>query len=222
MADWYDADVAVPSGGVVLPGRLTVPAYPVGLVVFADGSGSGYRSVRSRAVASLMYGAGLGTLQFGLLTPDEGMDRGNVFDVDLLGGRLGAAVDWLRRQPPAGQAPIGLRGTGAGAAAALCVAAEPGSDIAAVVSHSGRPELAERRLGQVRAPTLLIVGGADDLVLDLNYRAKGRLRCLSRMVAIDGAGRRFDEPGTFEAAADLARDWFSVYLRSHARWRAAS
>jgi putative phosphoribosyl transferase len=218
VTGWYDADVAVPSGAMALPGHLTVPAEPAGLVVFADGSGS-YGSVRNRSVAALLHAARLGTLLVGLLTPDEGIDRHKAFDVELLGQRLGVAVDWLRHQPPVGRAAIGLHGTGPAAAAALCVAADSGRDIAAVVSRSGRPELATDRLGQVRAPTLLIVGGEDDLVLELNYRAKGRLGCFNRMVSINGAGRMFREPGTFEAAADLARDWFSEYLRNHEQRR---
>ncbi len=218
MTDWYATDVTVPNGDMALPGQLTIPADPAGIVVFADASGS-YGSVRSHSVASVLQAAMLGTLVFGLLTPDEAVDRSRVFDVDLLGRRLGAAVDWLRRQPPVGHAPIGLHGVGTAAGAALRVAAEPDIDIAAVVSRSGRPELASDRLGQVRAPTLLIVGGEDDLVLDLNCRARDRLRCLNRIVAINGARRLFEEPGALEAAADLARDWFIVHLRKSARRR---
>ena len=218
MTDWYVSDVAVTTGELALPGRLTVPADPAGIVVFADVSGR-YGSVRSRAVAPVLHAARLGTLVFGLLTPDEAVDRSWVFDVDLLDRRLHTVVDWLRCQPPVGHASIGLHGVGTGTAAALRVAAEPDSDIAAVVSRSGRPELAYDRLSQVRAPTLLIVGGEDDLVVDLNCRARDRLRCPNRVVAINGAHRLFEEPGTLEAAAELARDWFSIHLRQHAQQR---
>jgi putative phosphoribosyl transferase len=210
-----DTDVVVASGAVDLPGRLTVPPLAIGLVAFAHGSGSSRRSVRNRHVAGILNRAGIGTLLFDLLTPDEEVDRHNVFDIELLAGRLGLAVDWLRHSVR-GALPIGLFGASTGAAAALWAATEPGSDIAAVVSRGGRPDLAGARLGRVRAPTLLIVGGADDLVLNLNRRAQARLRCPNRLAVIPGATHLFQEPGTLQVAAELACDWFAAYLR-HAR-----
>lgn len=207
-----DAEVTVAAGTVELPGRLTVPVRAIGLVAFAHGSGSSRLSVRNRYVASILHRRGIGTLLFDLLTPDEEVDRNNVFDIELLAGRLGLAVDWLRRAPY-GHLPIGVFGASTGAAAALWTAAQPGSDIAAIVSRGGRPDLAWDRLGQVRAPSLLVVGGADDLVLDLNRRAQARLRCPNRLAVIPGATHLFEEPGTLQIAAELARDWFTAHLR---------
>jgi putative phosphoribosyl transferase len=207
-----DADVEVRAGPVRLPGRLAVPGRVAGVVVFAHGSGSSRHSPRNCYVADLLIEAGLGTLLFDLLTPGEEADRANVFDICLLAGRLTAATRWLRAQPAAGGRPIGYFGASTGAAAALLAAAEPEADIAAVVSRGGRPDLAAPRLGSVRAPTLLIVGGLDEAVLDLNRRALAELRCESQLAVVPNASHLFSEPGTLAAAASLARDWFARHL----------
>ena len=198
-----------PDAGVVrLAGYLTVPENPRGIVVFVHGSGSSRHSPRNRHVAGVLNDAGLGTLLFDLLTPEEELDRANVFDIGLLARRLAEVTGWLRAQPPAAQAAVGYFGASTGAAAALWAAAEPGADIAAVVSRGGRPDLARPRLAAVTAPTLLIVGGRDEVVLDLNRRAQAELRCENDLAVVPGATHLFEEPGTLDAAAALARDWF--------------
>jgi putative phosphoribosyl transferase len=216
-----DDDVEVPSGEVRLGGHLTLPDHPIGVVVFAHGSGSSRHSPRNQFVASRLHDAGLGTLLFDLLTPEEEVDRGNVFDIDLLGRRLADASAWLRGQPGLAGLPIGYFGASTGAAAALWAAAQPGIDVAAVVSRGGRPDLAPR-LGDVTAPTLLIVGGNDDLVLELNRRAAAQLRCEHVILVVPGASHLFEEPGTLAVAADAARDWFVERLARARRQDASS
>ncbi|MFE0465025.1 dienelactone hydrolase family protein, partial [Kitasatospora sp. NPDC058965] len=151
---------------------------------------------------------GLGTLLFDLLTEAEEADRANVFDTALLGRRLAGATRWLLDRPEARGLPVGYFGASTGAAAALRAAAEPGSPVAAVVSRGGRPDLAAARLPAVAAPTLLIVGGRDDVVLDLNRRARQRLRCPTRLAVVAGATHLFEEPGALAQVAELATDWF--------------
>jgi predicted phosphoribosyltransferase/predicted alpha/beta-hydrolase family hydrolase len=207
------AEVIVRAGRVDLPGDVTLPPDADAIVVFAHGSGSSRRSPRNRFVASVLNQAGLGTLLFDLLTPAEDNDRVNVFDIGLLAGRLAMATAWLHRQPWAVDARIGWFGASTGAAAALWAAAALDADVAAIVSRSGRPDLAGDRLAAVRAPTLLIVGGLDTTVIGLNRGAQARLRCPSRLDVVPGATHLFEEPGTLEAAAGLARDWFGYYLR---------
>ncbi len=207
-----DRDLTIPVGTVGLSGHLTVPAHARGLVVFAHGSGSSRHSPRNRYVAGLLNNSGLGTLLFDLLTPGEERDRGNVFDIDLLGGRLAEVTRWLRHQPEAHDVQIGYFGASTGAAAALWAAAERDLDIAAVVSRGGRPDLAGERLPLVTAPTRLIVGSADVAVLDLNGHAQTRLTCVSDLVVIPGASHLFEEPGTLQLAAESARDWFTKHL----------
>ena len=198
-----------PRAGVVrLAGYLTVPEGVRGIVVFVHGSGSSRHSPRNRHVAGVLNDAGLGTLLFDLLTPEEELDRANVFDIGLLAQRLAEVTGWLRAQPRAAQAAVGYFGASTGTAAALRAAAEPGADIAAVVSRGGRPDLARPRLAAVTAPTLLIVGGRDEVVLDLNRRAQAELRCENDLAVVPGATHLFEEPGTLDAAAALARDWF--------------
>ena len=214
-----DRDVIVMAGPVPLPGRLTVPAGARGVVVFAHGSGSGRDSPRNMFVAGALHVIGLGSLQFDLLTPEEESDRANVFDIGLLAGRLSAATAWLRGQPGLQQVPVGYFGASTGAAAALRAAADLGQQgggggIAAVVSRGGRPDLAGAALGAVRAPTLFLVGGLDDRVLELNEAAREQLRADSQLVVIPGAGHLFAEPGTLEQVAARARDWFARYLRA--------
>lgn len=199
-------------GRARLGAHLAVPARARGLVVFAHGSGSSRQSPRNKHVASVLAGAGLGTLLFDLLTESESLDRANVFDVRLLASRLSGAIDALRSDPGLRPLAIGAFGASTGAAAALWAAGEPSSPIAAVVSRGGRPDLAGARLAYVRAPTLLIVGGADLDVLDLNRDAARHLRCPHRVEVVPGATHLFDEPGTLAAAASLARDWFVAHL----------
>ncbi|WP_406364858.1 phosphoribosyltransferase family protein [Streptomyces sp. NBC_01546] len=202
-------EVVVDAGGTALPGLLTVPKDAEGVVVFAHGSGSSRLSPRNRHVAEVLNRAGLATLLFDLLTPAEARDRAKVFDVPLLALRLTQATGWIR-------ARLALRicyfGASTGAAAALMAAAEPRSDIAAIVSRGGRPDLAVSRLAAVRAPTLLIVGGADDQVLDLNRQAAAHLRCEHQMGVVPGATHLFEEPGALDAVADAALDWFVRHL----------
>ncbi len=209
----HDEVVVVARAGTVrLAGQLTVPDRATGIVVFAHGSGSSRHSPRNRYVAATLNQAGLGTLLFDLLTPGEERDRANVFDIGLLAGRLTEVTRWLRTQPGAAGLPLGYFGASTGAAAALWAAAEPGAGVAAVVSRGGRPDLARPRLGSVKAPTLLIVGGLDDVVLGLNRQAQAQLRCANHLIVVPGATHLFDEPGTLAAAAQLARDWFARHL----------
>lgn len=212
-----DQQVEVPAGAASLGGQLTVPPDARGVVVFAHGSGSSRHSPRNRAVSAVLHEAGLATLLFDLLTTDEEHDRANVFDVDLLARRLVDATTWLRGQPATRSLPMGCFGASTGAAAALWAAAEPDSGIAAVVSRGGRPDLAAGRLAAVTAPTLLIVGGRDGAVLDLNRRAQALLRCENKLAVVPGATHLFDEPGTLLAAATLARDWFVGHLETARR-----
>jgi putative phosphoribosyl transferase len=209
-----DDEIEMPAGRVRLAGHLTVPEHPIGLVVFAHGSGSSRHSPRNRYVAEVLQEASLATLLFDLLTPDVESDRANVFAIDLLAARLTEAVDWARRQAECRGLPLGYFGASTGAAAALWAAAAPDADVAAVVSRGGRPDLAGPRLGDVRAPTLLIVGSRDDVVLQLNEAAAARLRCEHRLAVVPGATHLFEEPGTLERAAHLARDWFVAHFRA--------
>ncbi|MGW3267571.1 phosphoribosyltransferase family protein [Streptomyces sp. NPDC001056] len=207
-----DPEVTVPAGAVRLGGNLTLPEDALGIVVFAHGSGSSRHSPRNRYVAEGLHRAGLGTLLFDLLTDAEARDRDNVFDIPLLAGRLLAATHWLREEPAAAGLALGYFGASTGAAAALWAAADPAARPAAVVSRGGRPDLAGPRLPEVTAPTLLIVGGADPLVLDLNRDAQRRLRCENRLETVPGATHLFEEPGTLERVTELARDWFTDHM----------
>jgi putative phosphoribosyl transferase len=211
-ADPYVEAVRIPVDGVELAGDLVVPSAAVGIVVFAHGSGSSRHSPRNRYVAQVLQDEGLATLLFDLLTPAEEVDRRNVFDVELLGERLAEVTTWLGAQDVTRRLPVGYFGASTGAAAALWAAAEPGSAVRAVVSRGGRPDLAGDRLGAVRAPTLLVVGGHDEVVLGLNRDAAARLRCEHRLEVVPGATHLFEEPGTLEAAARLAADWFLDHL----------
>ncbi|MGW1160839.1 phosphoribosyltransferase family protein [Streptomyces sp. NPDC002513] len=205
-------EVEITAGAVRLKGRLTVPEGAPGIVVFAHGSGSSRHSPRNQFVAAGLNRAGLGTLLFDLLTEEEEQDRANVFDTGLLAGRLTDATGWLRTRPGYEAPAVGYFGASTGAAAALWAAAEPEARIAAVVSRGGRPDLAGPRLAAVTAPTLLIVGGADPIVLDLNRQAQVRLRCENHLSIVPGATHLFEEPGTLEVVTDLARDWFTDHM----------
>lgn len=214
LTDTATTDVEVVAGPVRLAGRLTVPEDAKALVVFAHGSGSSRHSARNQLVAKVLNRAGLGTLLFDLLTPSEERDRANVFDIELLGRRLVDATRWLQTHPATRRLAIAYFGASTGAAAALWAAAEPGLDIFAAVSRGGRPDLAGRRLDAVRAPTLLIVGSRDQQVLELNRSAAARMHCEHRVAVVPGATHLFEEPGTLQAAAELARDWFTDHLVS--------
>ena len=207
-----DEEVEVRAGPVQLGGHLTLPEDAIGVVVFAHGSGSSRRSPRNRYVATVLNEEGLATLLFDLLTVEEEADRANVFDISLLARRLVDVTNWLRAVTDLAHLPVGYFGASTGAGAALWAAAEPDADIAAVVSRGGRPDLAGPRLAEVAAPTLLIVGGDDHVVLDLNRQAQAQLRCESRLVVIPGATHLFEEPGTLQAAAEAARDWFTGHM----------
>jgi putative phosphoribosyl transferase len=193
-------------------GELAVPPRPAGVVVFAHGSGSGRHSPRNRAVAATLRRAGYGTLLFDLLDDAEAADRGNVFDIDLLAGRLRAAVAFVRDHPGVAGLPIGLFGASTGAAAALRAAAAPDVKVSAVVSRGGRPDLAGDGLAAVDAPTLLIVGGRDQPVLELNTAARERMRCRTELAVVPGASHLFEEPGALDAVARMATAWFAEYL----------
>ncbi|MEW2433854.1 phosphoribosyltransferase family protein [Streptomyces caniferus] len=202
-------EVAIDAAGVRLTGDLTVPADSRAVVMFAHGSGSSRHSPRNRLVAAALNDAGLGTLLFDLLTPAEEAHRANVFDIDTLAGRLTDATGWLRGRIAG---PVGYFGASTGAAAALRAAASPDADIAAVVSRGGRPDLAGPLLSGVRAPTLLIVGGNDPLVLDLNREAEAALRGETRLEIVPGATHLFEERGALQQVAALARDWFISHM----------
>ena len=214
----WDGEVVIAAGPARLAGHLSTPGGGAGMVVFAHGSGSSRSSPRNRFVAGVLATAGLGTLLFDLLTAEEEQDRANVFNIGLLASRLGAVTGWMHGQPGLAGVPVGYFGASTGAAAALWAAAEPGGEVAAVVSRGGRPDLAMPRLAEVRAPTLLIVGALDDAVLGLNREAQRHLRCENHLAVVPGASHLFEEPGTLERAAGLARDWFTRYLApAHAR-----
>ena len=208
-APGVDAEVTIHAGAVRLPGHLTIPDRARGVVIFAHGSGSSRHSPRNQHVADLLHEASLGTLLFDLLTPGEALDRANVFDIRLLARRLTAAARWVRAHPQASGLPVGYFGASTGAGAALLAAIVPGDEPAAIVSRGGRPDLAAPHLGEVRSPTLLIVGGFDDAVVALNREAKAQLRCRSRLELVPGATHLFEEPGTLQRVAELARDWFA-------------
>ncbi|MFJ3162639.1 phosphoribosyltransferase family protein [Streptomyces kanasensis] len=204
-----EGPVEVVADGVRLAGDLVLSDRAPGVVVFAHGSGSGRLSPRNRAVARALQRQGLGTLLFDLLTETEGEDRERTFDIPLLARRLTGATAWLRRaQAP----PVCYFGASTGAAAALTAAAEPDADVAAIVSRGGRPDLAGARLDDVRAPVLLIVGGADAPVLPLNRRAAARLRCEHAVEVVPGATHLFEEPGAMEQVEQLAAAWFLGHL----------
>jgi len=207
------SEIAVDVGGARLPGSLAIPDLASGLVIFAHGSGSSRRSPRNRFVAAELNRAGLGTLLVDLLTSDEELSRAYVFNIALLAARLAGITGWLRAQPGTAAIPVGYFGASTGAAAALWAAAgSPRLPVTAIVCRGGRPDLAGPRLAQVDAPTLLIAGGADQVVLDLNRQAQAQLRCENRLEIIPGATHLFEEPGALRQVADLAADWFSSHF----------
>lgn len=195
-----------------LPGELVLSADTLGLVVFAHGSGSSRLSPRNRYVSEVLNRRRIGTLLFDLLTDSEAEDRRNVFDIELLGTRLGEALSWLQERPDTSALATGLFGASTGAAAALVCAARYPERVAAVVSRGGRPDLAGAYLRAVSAPTLLIVGGDDYEVLRLNRSAWRELQCEKRLEIVPGATHLFEEPGALETVADLAAGWFDKHL----------
>ncbi|WP_235857808.1 dienelactone hydrolase family protein [Marimonas lutisalis] len=200
------------SAGVELEGDLSLPDGARGLVIFAHGSGSSRLSPRNRFVARGLNAKGLGTLLFDLLTPGEAADRANVFDIPLLGGRVETAIRWVQAEAGLRELNIGLFGASTGAAAALTAAAHMPDNVSAVVSRGGRPDLAGDALARVRAPVLLVVGGADYVVIDLNKAAQARLTCISQLEIVPGATHLFEEPGTLEQVIERSSDWFCTHL----------
>lgn len=209
-------ELALRAREVVLPGTLVLPGDASGVVLFAHGSGSSRHSPRNRFVAEVLHQAGVGTLLFDLLTPEEAENRSRVFDIDLLADRLLLAARQVLSHPSASALPLGLFGASTGAAAALVAAAQEPL-VRAVVSRGGRPDLAGPWLAQVRAPTLLIVGSLDHRVLELNRQALAGMTCEKHMAVVPGASHLFEEPGTLEQAAGLARDWFVRHLSARDR-----
>ena len=209
-------EVQIPAGRAVLSGNLTIPDSTMALVLFAHGSGSSRHSPRNQFVARTLNRAGLGTLLFDLLTPEqEALDihtREHRFNIDLLAARLVHATKWARQQKEMRDLRIGYFGSSTGGAAAVVAGAELPHDVGAVVSRGGRPDLAGDALPKVQAPTLLIVGGNDDVVIELNEMARDQMRCEVKMEIIPGATHLFEEPGALEQVAKLASDWFSLHL----------
>jgi putative phosphoribosyl transferase len=208
--------VRVPAGPITLEGNLGVPPGARGIVLFAHGSGSSRHSPRNRHVARLLNEAGLATLLIDLLTPDEEAEDLHTarlrFDIGLLSARVVGATAWLGQEPQTRDLRIGYFGASTGAAAALEAAAALPDVVAAVVSRGGRPDLAGSALPRVRAPVLLIVGGNDPQVLELNRAALAQLRCEQQLSIVPGATHVFEEPGALDEVARLARDWFSRHL----------
>jgi pimeloyl-ACP methyl ester carboxylesterase len=207
-----EAVVQIPLDGLTLEGALGLPVEAGGLIVFVHGSGSNRHSPRNNFVARSLREKGLGTLLFDLLTEWEDRDYRARFDIPLLNERLVAVTRWLREEPDTGALRLGYFGASTGAAAALKAAAELGSEIGAVVSRGGRPDLAESALGRVRSPTLLIVGERDEVVLELNRRAYEELPGEKELAIVAGAGHLFEEPGALDQVARLASRWFCRHL----------
>ncbi|HSM11763.1 MAG TPA: alpha/beta fold hydrolase [Lysobacter sp.] len=205
--------VRITAGSVVLEGDLRSPPSPRGLVIFAHGSGSSRHSVRNRQVASALQQRGFSTLLFDLLTEQEDRDPQARFDIPLLAQRLDAALSWARGETSQRDRPMGLFGASTGAAAAIMLAASRPQQVAAVVSRGGRPDLAgAQALSQVRTPILLVVGGDDVEVLQLNRNAQAAMRGWAELLVVPGATHLFEEPGTLDRAAEAAGDWFLRWL----------
>jgi putative phosphoribosyl transferase len=206
-------EVEIHADGRRLNGILNVPSHAVGVVAFAHGSGSGRFSPRNQYVAFVLHQAGLATLLVDLLEESEAQDRAKVFDIDLLAERLLAAADWLQEDPETALLRLGYFGASTGAGAALIAAARQPQRVGAVVSRGGRPDLAGDYLSLVLAPALLIVGSDDDEVVRLNEQALRLLRCTKELVIVPGATHLFEEPGTLEQVAEVAKQWFIRYLK---------
>ena len=204
-------EITIPAGSARLEGTVTLPQGAHGIVLFAHGSGSSRHSPRNTFVAAALQRAGIGTLLLDLLTDREASDRENVFDIELLAERLRAASAWVRANAETRAVSIGYFGASTGAAAALVAAADD-REVRAIVSRGGRPDLAADALPRVKAPTLLIVGGHDFGVIELNEEAYARLRCEKRIAIVPGATHLFEEPGALEEVVRLASDWFVEHL----------
>ena len=211
-----EGSVRVATGGATLEGNLLIPKGATGVVLFAHGSGSSRFSSRNRTVAQSLRQGGLGTLLIDLLTPQEeavDMRTGHLrFDIDLLASRLVGTIGWMSRETPTRTLRIGIFGASTGGGAALVAAARVPDRVAAVVSRGGRPDLAGAALPRVKTPTLLIVGGDDVPVIAMNREAYDQMTCERRMEIVPGATHLFEEPGTLERVAELAREWFVRYL----------
>jgi putative phosphoribosyl transferase len=207
-----EREVAIPAGGRTIRGTLRQPQGARSVVVFAHGSGSGRFSPRNQYVARVLEEAGLATLLMDLLEEDEANDRSKVFDIELLADRLQAAADWLASQSETSGLRLGYFGASTGAGAALLAAGRAPESVGAVVSRGGRPDLARDALPRVTAPTLLIVGGDDEIVLELNREAFDQLTGTRQLDIVPGATHLFQEPGALEEVARLAREWFLHYL----------
>ena len=211
-----ETEVKIPARDATLDGNLTVPPAARGIVLFVHGSGSSRHSKRNRFLARTLNAAGLATLLFDLLTPEEeAVDLRTAhlrFDIGLLAERLGSATDWILQEPAARDLHIGYFGSSTGGGAALVAAAARPHAVGAVVSRGGRPDLAGGALSNVKASTLLIVGGADDLVIDMNRDAMAQMRCQVKLEIVPGATHLFEEPGALETVASLAGDWFTQHL----------
>jgi dienelactone hydrolase len=209
-------EVHITAGRAALSGNLTIPENSEALVLFAHGSGSSRHSPRNQLVARTLNRAGFATLLFDLLTPEEeALDihtREHRFNIDLLAERLVHATKWTRQRDETRDLRIGYFGSSTGGAAALVAAVELPHDVGAVVSRGGRPDLAGDALPKVQAPTLLIVGGNDDIVIELNEMARDHMRCEVKLEIIPSATHLFEEPGALEQVAKLASDWFSLHL----------
>jgi len=206
------SEVQIRAGPSVLPGNLNIPEDATALVLFAHGSGSSRHSPRNQFVARTLNEAGLATLLFDLLTPEEEtidmQTREHRFNIQLLAERLVRATKWAKQQEQASNLRTGYFGSSTGGAAALVAAVDAPQDVDAVVSRGGRPDLADEALPRVQAPTLLIVGGNDDIVIELNEQARDRMRCEAKLEIIPGATHLFEELGALEKVAQLASDWF--------------
>ena len=207
--------VTITGEKLILEGILGLPSDAIGVVVFAHGSGSGRFSPRNNFVARHLQQNGLATLLLDLLTGDEADDRQKVFDIDLLADRLLLATRWLQSEPRTQHLNIGYFGASTGAGAALQAAAREPSNVNAVVSRGGRPDLAKAYLDQVTAPTLLIVGGWDEPVIEMNQEAYEQLTCEKKLLIVPGATHLFEEPGTLEHVAEQACRWFQSYVKGN-------
>jgi putative phosphoribosyl transferase len=217
MMTRHEHNIQINHGKLALEGILGFPPDPSGIIVFAHGSGSGRLSPRNNFVARQLQQNGLATLLLDLLTPDEAEDRRNVFDLDLLADRLLLAKAWLEEEPRTKKLGVGYFGASTGAGAALQAAAREPANVQAVVSRGGRPDLAEAYLPSVTAPTLLIVGGWDEPVIEMNQSAYKLLTCEKKLIIVPGATHLFEEPGTLEQVAEHAGKWFRLYLHREGR-----
>jgi putative phosphoribosyl transferase len=209
-------DGLIPTRGANLPADLTLPTEPVGVVIFAHGSGSGRNSPRNQAVAQILNASHIATVLLDLLTPDEDTVYNNRFDIELLTWRLVRAVEWVRDHPFIPDVPLGLFGASTGAAAAIKAATLLGSSVTALVSRGGRPDLAGDALAQLRTPSLFIIGGNDPEVEALNRKALTRMRCEKQISMIPGAGHLFEEGQSLDTIAGLAAGWFLRHFQERA------